>query len=116
MLSRMKLKYEAVGIIFANNGQGIITIDDFAQLNDKYVGGLCQVLQMPGGTTRRVSNTGVVVSAMGEANLQGMIYYIKHLKRIGRTCTHANVDINKVRAMYHQRDMEEAQKDPEVLL
>ena len=44
-----------------------------------------------------------------------MIYYIKHLKRIGRTCTHANVEINKVRAMYHQRDMEEAHKDPEVL-
>ena len=35
MLSIMNLKYEAVGAIVANNGQGIITIDDFTQLNEK---------------------------------------------------------------------------------
>ena len=52
---------------------------------------------------------------MTEANLQGMIYYIKHFKRVGRTCTHADVDIAKFRAMYQQRDMEEASKDSEVV-
>ena len=44
-----------------------------------------------------------------------MIYCIKHSKRIGHTCTHANVELANVRAMYHQRDMEDAHKDPEVV-
>ena len=52
---------------------------------------------------------------MDEANLQGMIYNIKHFKRIERTCTHTYVDLSKVRAMYHHQYMEEAQKDPKVV-
>ena len=52
---------------------------------------------------------------MAEANLQGIIYHIKHLKKIGRTYTHANVDLTKVRAIYHQRDMKEDHKEPEVV-
>ena len=50
-----------------------------------------------------------------EANLQGIIYYINHFKKIGRTCTHADVEIAKVRVMYHQRDMEKAHKYPYVV-
>ena len=34
------MKDEAVGVVVDNNGQGLITIDDFAQLNEKYVEGL----------------------------------------------------------------------------
>ena len=44
MLSQMKLTYEAVGVVVENDGQGIITIGDFSQLNDKYAEGLCQVM------------------------------------------------------------------------
>ena len=44
-----------------------------------------------------------------------MIYYIKHFKNIGCTCTHENVDLAKVRTMYHQRDMEEDHKESEVV-
>ena len=62
-----------------------------------------------------MSNPGVSVSAMVEANLQSMIYYIKHFKNIGRTFTHADVELSKVRAMYHHRDMEESHKDPKVV-
>ena len=62
-----------------------------------------------------VSNPGVAVSAMTEANLQGIISYIKHFKSIGRTCTHVDVDISKVRAMYNKRDMGEDHKDTEVV-
>ena len=51
MLSSMKLTYEGVGVVVANNDQGIITIYDLAQLNYKSVEGICQVLQMSGGTT-----------------------------------------------------------------
>ena len=47
---------------------------------------------------------------MAEANLQGMIYYIKHFKRIGRTCTHANFELAKVYTMYDQKYMEESHK------
>ena len=62
-----------------------------------------------------MSNPGVAVSAMAEANLQGMIYYIKHFKIIGRTCMHADIKISKVRTMYHQREIDEYHKDPEVV-
>ena len=64
---------------------------------------------------RGMSNPGVAVLETVEANLQGMVYYIKHFKSIGRTCTHAYVELEKVRAMYHQRYMEESHKDPEVV-
>ena len=52
---------------------------------------------------------------MDEANLQEMIYYIKNFNSIGCTWTHAKVGLAKVHAMYHQRDMEEDQKEPEVV-
>ena len=77
--------------------------------------GVCRVLRIPVGATGGVSNPGVVVSAMAGANIKGMIYYIKHFKRIGRTCTHIDVELSKVRAMYHQRDMEEVQNYPKVV-
>ena len=73
MLSGMNLKHEAFAVVVANNGQGLITIDYFYQLNEKSVEGLCQVLIRPGGTTGGVSNTRFAVSAMSESNLQGMI-------------------------------------------
>ena len=101
----MNLIDKAVGVVVTNNGQGIITIDDFAQLNEKSVEGIFWVLISSGGTTGEVSNSRVAVSDMAEAYLQSMIYYIKHFKRIGCTCTHADVDLSKVRAIYHQRDM-----------
>ena len=98
-----------------NSGQGIITIDDFVQLNEKSVEGLCQVLQRPGGTTGGVSNPWVAVLAMDKANLQGMIYYIKFFKIIGLTCIHKDVEFSKVCTIYHQRDIEKSHKDPEVI-
>ena len=51
MLSIMKLTDEAIGVVVAKDGQGIIIIDDFAQLNEKSVEGLCRVLKRLGGTT-----------------------------------------------------------------
>ena len=51
IIVKMKLTDEAVCVFFANDGQGIITIDDFAQLNEKYVEGIFRVLRRPGGTT-----------------------------------------------------------------
>ena len=52
MLYIMKLTYEAVGVVVANFGQGLITINDFAKLNEKSVEGLCWVLRRNRGTTR----------------------------------------------------------------
>ena len=77
--------------------------------------GICRFLQRTGGTTGGVYNPGVVVSAMDEANLQGMIYYIKHFKRIWRTCTHADVELDKVNGMYHHGDTEEDHNYTEVV-
>ena len=61
MLSRMKLEDETVDVVVANDGQGLVTIDEFAQLNEKYVEGLFQVILRPRGTTRGVSKPGVAV-------------------------------------------------------
>ena len=94
MLSRMKLTDEAVAVVVAKNCQGIITIDDFAQLNKKSVEGLCLVPKISVGTTGEVYNPGVAVSAIAEANLQGMIYFIKHFKSIGPTCTQVDVELS----------------------
>ena len=71
-------------------------------------------MQRPVGTIGGVSNPRVTVSGVVEANLQGMIYYINPFNSIGRICTHAGVKLSKIRSIYHQRDMEEANKDPEV--
>ena len=51
MLAQMKLTDKSVGIIISNDGQGLITIDDLSQLNEKSVEGLFRVLQKPVGTT-----------------------------------------------------------------
>ena len=72
VLAQMKLTDEAVGVIISNYGQGLITIFYFSQLNDKSLEGICRFWKRPGETTGGVSNTGVVVSEIYEANLQGM--------------------------------------------
>ena len=105
MLPQMKLTNKDVGVVIAKDGQGLITIDDFTQLNEKYVEGLWKVLRRPGGTTGWVTDPGVAVSTMAEADLKRMIYYIKHFKRIRRAWTYDDVELSKVREMYHQRDM-----------
>ena len=115
ILLRMKITDEAGGVVVAKNVQGLIIIDYFFQLNEISVEGFSRVLQRPGGTTGGLSNTGVAVSAMDEANLQGMIYYTKYFKRIGRTCTHIYVEISKVHAMNHHQDMKESHKDPKAV-
>ena len=101
MLAQMMLIYEAVGVVIANDGRGLILIDDFSQLNEKSVEGLLQVLRRYVGDTGGVSNPGVSVSAMAKSNLQGVIYHIKYFNHIGRTCKNANVELTKFCALYH---------------
>ena len=101
MLSRTNQIDEALGAIASKNDQGQIKIDDFSQLNEKSVEGHFQVLQRPGGTAGVVSNPGVEVSAMDEANLQRMIYYIKSFNSICRTCTHADFDLTNLSSAWH---------------
>ena len=106
----MKLRDESFGVFVANDGQGLILVDDFFRLNEKYVQVIFRVLRRPGGTTGGVYNTGVAVSSMNEDNLKGMIYYIKKSKRIWSTCNHADVELTKSHALYWQREMEENHK------
>ena len=49
MLDRMKLTDEYIGAVVVNYGQGIMTIDDSYELNEKYVEVICRVLQRPWG-------------------------------------------------------------------
>ena len=44
VLSRSKLMDEAIGVVVANYGKGIITMNYFDQLNEKYVEGLFRVI------------------------------------------------------------------------
>ena len=74
MLDRTNLTHEAFGAVVSNDVWGLIKIDSFEQFNEKYVEGLCRVLQMPVGTAGGVSNTGVLVLAMAEDNQKVMIY------------------------------------------
>ena len=115
MLMRMSLAQPAAEMIIDPQGQGLSNIADFLELDrDTSVEVLCKVLRRPGGTTAAgVANHGVSVSAMAETNLSGMVYFIKHRQRIGRTCEFADVLLPAVRRLYSQRDMEEAQKDPQ---
>ena len=115
MLPIMKLKDEAACVVVSKNSQGIITIDDLSRLSDKSVEGIIRVLRIPGGNNSGLSDHGVAVSAMAESNLQGIIYHINHFKIIGSTLTHIHVEFSKVHTMYHQRDMEEDHKDPELV-
>ena len=62
-----------------------------------------------------MSSPGVAVSAMAESNLQRRINYIKHFKRIGRTCIHTDVELSEVLQIYYNRYMEYAHKQPELL-
>ena len=74
MLSWKNLTYESVGVIVANDGQGLIIIDDFDQFIEKYVEGICRVMWRPGGNTGGLYNPGAALSSMAEANLQEIIY------------------------------------------
>ena len=49
MLDKMKLTDEYIGAVVVNYGQGIMTIDDYYELNEKYVEVICRVLQRPWG-------------------------------------------------------------------
>ena len=51
MPDQMRLTDKSVNVLVANDGQGLILIGDFPQLNDKSMYGLFWVLQMTGGTT-----------------------------------------------------------------
>ena len=73
MLVRMGLTAEAAAVVVDAGGQGLVSIDDFAQLNEKSVQGLCQRLRRPGGQTNGVVNHGVSVGQMAETNLEGMV-------------------------------------------
>ena len=61
MIAQIKITDEAVCEIVANDGHGIISIDDFYQLSEKSMEGLCWVLRRPGGNTGGVSYPEVVV-------------------------------------------------------
>ena len=72
----MRLTDEAARVVIANYGQGIISIDDFPQFNEKFVECLCRVLFRTVVTTGGKDKPGVAVSEMNESNIQGMVYYI----------------------------------------
>ena len=78
MLGRMKLNDAAQeAVVDSTNGEGLEEIDQFARMSKEQVQRLCKVLRRPGG-----GGAGVILSGQAEENLQAMVYYIKHQKRM----------------------------------
>ena len=115
MLSILKLIDKAVGVVVADNGKGISTNWWFFPVEWEICRGCLPSTKKAWRYYWGMSNPGVSVSDMAEANLKDIIYYINHFKMIVHTCTHIDVDLSKVRAMYHQWDMEEYHKEPKVV-
>lgn len=109
MLERIGFTAPAAAVMVAADGQGLSSMDDFLMMDEEVIGTICRVVRKPGGR-----DDGQAVSAIAEANLKSMVYYIKHQDRISRTANFAGVTVPKVRKLKRQQELEKKHEDPEV--
>ena len=109
MLERIGFTTGAAQVMVAGDGQGLSSMDDFLTMDEEVIGTICRVVRKPGG-----GDDGKAVSAIAEANLKTMVYYIKHQARISRTVNFASVTLQKVRKLKRQQELEKKHEDPEV--
>lgn len=107
MLGRMGLNDSAQEAVVGADDQNLSTMAQFSRMNEKSVETLARVLRKPGG-----GGAGVKVSAQAEENLQGMVYLIRHHKRVCRTVDFADVTLDKVLKLERQREFEAAHTNP----
>ena len=114
MLQRMGLTLEAASEITSAQGQGLITLDDFAQMDKDGIKMLFYSLARPGGTDAAGNrNPGTKVSAQAQINFGLMCYYIAHRSlRVDRNVTFAAVTLVAVKKMKPQQQLEANVKDP----
>ena len=109
MLERIGFTTGAAQVMVAADGQGLSSMDDFLMMDEEVIGTICRVVRKPGG-----GDDGKAVSAIAEANLKTMVYYIKHQARISRTVNFASVTLPKVRKLKRQQELEKKHEDPGV--
>ena len=77
MLVRMKLSNEAAVEVTSNAGQGLSSIDDFAEMDKEGVELVFRQLARPGGVDAAGNrNPGIKVSAVAQLNFGLMCYYV----------------------------------------
>ena len=114
MLGNINLNADAANVVIMEKGQKISSMDGFSQLDEKSVETLCRVLHWSRWSITGVSaNNGAAVLVMAATNLQEMLYFINHPKRVGRILNYDYVALIKVCKLYCQHEMEEAHKNPD---
>ena len=79
MLVRMNLSNQAATEVTSAQGQGISSLDDFAEMDKDGVELVFRQLARPGGVDAQENrNPGIKISAVGQINFGFMCYYVKH--------------------------------------
>ena len=107
LLVRMGFTNNAAERVVAADGQGLVSIEDFQQMDEKTIESCMKGIRRPGG-----NGVGFPVSGMAEQNFRNMIKYVKHFQRINRTLTQADITLVKVRSFQHQTNIEDKHTDP----
>ena len=88
--------------------QGLTAFDDFIELTDKDIDGLCDRVRSPGGMLERprggpVADRGVKIGLIQQKNLRAARFYIYHCHRIQRTFNYRAVTLKEMRTFWSQR-------------
>ena len=80
MLVRMKQSNQAVTEVTSAQGQGISSLDNFADMDKDRVELVFRQLARPGGVDAQGNqNPGIKISADGQLNFGLMFHYLKHV-------------------------------------
>ena len=99
MMVRLGFTEAAADEIYS--GQGIDSIDEWANLDESDVTSLCRTVRKPGG-----GGAGKMISYKAEMNLQAAVFFIYHKHRTSRTVDYTNITVPEIRALKKQREME----------
>ena len=92
MMVRLGFTEAAADEIYS--GQGIDSIDEWANLDKSDVTSLCQTVRKPGG-----GGDGKMISYKAKMNLQAAVFFIYHKHRTSRTVDYTNITVPEICAM-----------------
>ena len=93
--------------------EGIDTFEDFVEMSDKDINGMCDKIRSPGGMIKRggrgtgandlVPNRGIKIGFIAEKNLRNARFYIYHMDRIQRPFVPGDVTLPIIREFWTKR-------------